>query len=293
MHGKASETTVTWQQLITTATKQLTGKSDTPRLDAEVLLRYLAGLGRERLIMVLPEEAPGDVIAPYRQVVSRRLAGEPVAYITGQREFMSLSFRVAAAVLIPRPETELLVEWALEILARRSGTTPARVVDVGTGSGAIAVSIAAHARAPIDVMATDMSPDAIAMATANADSLLSPERRSRVAFRSGSLLQPVDAPVDVVLANLPYLTPQQIAGNPELDSEPRLALDGGSDGLDLVRELVADLPRVLAPDGVAGIEIDPRQRPEVEAMLRTLFPGRLVRTIRDLAGHSRHVVLET
>ena len=98
--------------------------------------------------------------------------------------------------------------------------------------------------------------------------------------------------MDLVLANLPYLTPEQIAGNPQLVAEPRLALDGGSDGLDLVRALVADLPRVLAPGGGAGLEIDPRQAKVVTAMLRTLYPGRTVRTIVDLAGHDRHVVLE-
>jgi release factor glutamine methyltransferase len=261
----------------------------TARLDAEVLLREVAGLDRAGFFLRRPEAAPAGVAEGYAALLERRAGGEPVAYITGRREFMGLSFRVRPGVLIPRPETELLVEWALEILSHRPYAT---VVDVGTGSGAIAVSVAALCPAKVRVVATDLSTGALAIARENSAALLDAGQQERIAFREGSLLGPIDEPVDVVLANLPYLTPGQVDGNPDLASEPRLALDGGADGLDLVRALVADLPRVLAPGGAVGLELDPDQTATVEGLLRKAFPGRTVGTIHDLAGLARHVVME-
>jgi len=212
-----------------------------------------------------------------------------VAYLTGRREFMGLPFRVAPGVLIPRPETELLVEWALEVLGTRQNAT---MVDVGTGSGAIAVSIAALSDPALRIIATDISEAALAIARDNAATLLDDAQRARLECREGSLLEPIDGPVNLVLANLPYLTPAQVDGNPDLAAEPRLALDGGRDGLDLVRHLIADLPRVLTAGGAVGLELDPSQTVEVADSLRRLFPGRTIRTIHDLAGFGRHVVME-
>ena len=200
---------------------------------------------------------------------------------------MGMDFRVGPGVLVPRPETELLVEWGLEQV--RDGGL---VVDVGTGSGAIAVSMAALAGDDARVIGTDLSADALAVARENADRLVEGSRRDRISFREGSLLEPVSERVDLVLANLPYLTPEQVDGNPDLAAEPRMALDGGPDGLDLVRVLVADLPRVLAEGGAVGLEIDPTQQAETEHLLRELYPGREVRTIHDLAGLARHVVMD-
>ncbi len=280
----------TYQHLLRAGTKRLAETAiDTARLDAEVLLREVAGLDRAGLFLRLPDPAPDGLAVRYEALLERRVSGEPVAYIVGRREFMGLPFRVAPPVLIPRPETELLVEWALALAADRPGAT---VVDVGTGSGAIAVSLAALASPRVRIVGTDISPEALAIADANAAALLDGGLRARLAFREGSLLAPIREPVDLVLANLPYLTPGQVDGNPDLAAEPRLALDGGRDGLDLVRELIADLPRVLTPGGAVGLELDPSQTATVEGLLRGLFPGRSVRTIRDLSGLARHVVLE-
>jgi release factor glutamine methyltransferase len=260
--------------------------SDSPRLDAEVLIRHLTGWSTTQLFMHYPDPAPADLVTSFETLVDQRRDGTPVAYLTGEREFMGLTFTVTPGVLVPRPETELLVEWAIE----RTGRGP--VVDVGTGSGAIAVSVAALARKPVPGIATDLSADALEVARCNAVRLLPADRCGYVEFRQGSLLEPVTEQVSLVLANLPYLTPDQIAGNPDLDREPRLALDGGEDGLDLVRALIADLPRVLAPGAGVGLELDPDQCATVEGLLREAFPGRTIRTIQDLAGRDRHVMLE-
>jgi len=286
--GAGAQPTVA--EAVRAAAERLAGHGiATGRLDAEVLLRHVLDLTRTELFLRYPEPIGVAQARAYDELLALRLAGQPVAYLTGTREFMGLPFAVAPGVLVPRPETELLVEWALAAIDRLPSGP---VVDIGTGSGAIAVSVATLAPADRPVIATDVSPQALGIARENAEALLDGDRLARLQFRAGSLLEPVAEPVALVLANLPYLTPGQIAGNPDLDAEPRLALDGGSDGLDLVRELVADLPRVLAPGGAVGLELDPDQTATVERLLLSLYPDQQVRTIADLAGRRRHVVLE-
>jgi len=280
----------TYQDLLRVGTLRLRDAGiETARLDAEVLLRHVTELDRAGLFLRLPEPVPGGLESRFNALTARRLHGEPVAYIVGRREFMGLPFRVAPVVLIPRPETELLVEWALATIAGESSGT---IVDVGTGSGAIAISIAALGGSATKIIATEVSAAALAIARDNAVTLLDDQQRSRLEFRQGSLLEPIGESVDVLLANLPYLTPEQVTGIPDLEAEPRLALDGGADGLDLVRDLIADLPRVLTSGGAVGLELDPSQTGTVEGLLRETFPGRPVRTIHDLAGLARHVVME-
>lgn len=222
-------------------------------------------------------------------LVSRRLEGSPVAYLVGTREFMSLPFQVAPGVLIPRPDTEPLIEWALKWLVDRQN---ARIADIGTGSGAIAISLAAHLPDSFsgEIIAIETSADALSIAQQNARKLLDTERQQQLTFLQGSLTDPLDKPVDLLLANLPYLTPEQIAGNPDLDAEPRIALDGGADGLALVRMVIEDLPRILSPSGSAGFEIDPSQAKVVSSLLQESLPDTSIRIIEDLARLSRHVV---
>ncbi len=276
----------TYAETVQSMTHQLAAAGiESARLDAEVLLRHTAGLSRSELFMRYPEPLPADIDLVLQMLVTGRMAGRPVAYLIGEREFMGMPFQVRDGVLVPRPETEILVEWALEHLPAHS-----TVVDVGSGSGTIAVSLAALGK-DLTVIATDVSPVALGIAEENADRLLDDERRARISFREGSLLTPIVDQVDMVLANLPYLTPAQVDGNPDLASEPRLALDGGPDGLDLIRELVADLPRVLRPGGAVGLEIDPAQQETVEQILRSTFADRPVETLPDLAGLARHVVM--
>ena len=261
---------------------------DTPGLDAEVLLRHLLGIDRAALFARLAEPIEPATFTAYLSLIAERARGVPVAYLTGEREFMGLPFAVTSAVLIPRPETELLVEWALDWLAGRPHAT---VVDVGAGSGAIALSIAAllppaHGGS---IIAIDVSESALAIATRNRVRL---GLEARVALLPGSLLDPIAAPVDLVLANLPYLRPEQIAENRELAAEPRLALDGGADGLALIRQLLDSAPQVMAPGGAIGLEIDPDQRQPVSDLARAMFPTARIDVLPDLSGLARHVVVQ-
>ncbi len=263
--------------------------TETPGLDAEVLLRHILGFDRVALFSRFSDPMSAEHLANYRALLRERSRGTPVAYLTGKREFMGLSFAVSPGVLVPRPETEILVEWAIVWLQNRNAST---VIDVGTGSGAIALAIASAMGAdwPGEVIAVDVSPEAIAMTSQNRERL---GLQNGVQLQMGSLLSWRDEPVDLVLANLPYLQPEQIAENPDLRAEPLLALDGGPDGLDLIRQLLSDAPRVLRSGGALGLEIDPAQRDAVTELAHTLFPGSGVHVLQDLAGFDRHVIIQT
>ncbi|MEA2531287.1 MAG: release factor glutamine methyltransferase [Thermomicrobiales bacterium] len=259
----------------------------TARLDAEVLLRHVLELDRTQLFVELREQLSTEDLTRLNALVERRLGGEPVAYLTGRREFMGLSFAVGPGVLVPRPETELLVEWAFSWL---KGRPSARVVDVGTGSGAIALSLAAMRPQRRElIIGAEVSEAALRYAAENRRRL---GLADAVHLVRGDLITWFKAPVDLVLANLPYLRPEQLASNPDLRAEPANALVSGADGLDEVRRLLADLPRVLATDGAVALEIDPSQAETVRAQVRAALPGARVDVHPDLAGWDRVVVAE-
>jgi release factor glutamine methyltransferase len=263
----------------------------TPGLDAEVLLRHVLGLDRTALFVRLLEPILAEALAAYDQLLEERARDIPVAYLTGKKEFMSMPFEVGPGVLVPRPETELLVAWAISWLRERE-REPVTVIDVGTGSGAIAIGIAAAMGRPWHgrVLAADISAAALSVADRNRARL---DSHRRISIVQGSLLSWLRSPVDLILANLPYLRPEQLAENPLLAAEPRLALDGGADGLDFIRQLLADAPRVLAPGGAIGLEIDPSQRGEVVNLARRAFPASNVQVLKDLAGLDRHITIQT
>ena len=275
----------TWGEARAAAAQRLRTGVDpaTAALDADVLLAFALGVGKEELLAHAERPFSGHDDARFAALVERRIAGEPVAYLRGWKEFYGERFQVDPRVLIPRPETETLVEEARRFIAGRALT----VVDVGTGSGAIACSIALH-EPRVRVIGTDVSRDALAVAEANALSL---GVADRVEFREGDLLGPVTEKVDVVCANLPYLRDDDIrtlvGERTSLAFEPRAAVIAGADGLDLIRRCAADVPRVLAPGGAAFFECDPPQAAEIAALLSPL--GLRARTVKDLAGADRVV----
>ncbi|MBI3946582.1 MAG: peptide chain release factor N(5)-glutamine methyltransferase [Armatimonadetes bacterium] len=291
-----------------------------PRVDAELLLCHVLGVGRPRLIAHADRILSPAEHARFEGLVARRSARQPLPYLTGEREFMGLRFRVNAHVLIPRPETEVLVEAAIAAFGAYGSVeawecgghcaspsdrtsalphshTPFAAADIGTGSGAIAVSLA-HAVPGVRVYATDISPEACAVARENARRLGVAER---VAVVEGDLLQPLEdrcgpgVPPEeraaVICANLPYIPDESLAQlQPEVrDWEPRLALAGGPGGLRLVERLLAAAPSYLRPGGRVLCEIGPEaDQPRRLLALLARTPGwGQAKVLSDLAGLPR------
>jgi len=263
-----------------TATMLLTRVSASARLDAELLLEYVTGLSRATFRAFPERSLPTQAGWAFQQLVMRRLKGEPIAYICGQQEFWSLLFEVSPAVLIPRPETELLVEQALTHLDAHAQVS---VLDLGTGSGAVALAIASerrHAR----MVATDASKDALAIASRNAARL----QITNVTFLQGSWYAPLAAArFDVIVANPPYIATDDPDVSAEVRKhEPAMALFCGTSGLEALTAIVKDAPRHLAPDGWLLLEHGWKQGPAARDLLVRAGFGN-VRSHTDLAGHER------
>ncbi len=264
---------------------------EAPRLEAEVLLMETLGWSREDLYRNPEGELQESHAVRFESLASRRIRGEPVAYITGSQEFRSLDLRVTPHVLIPRPETEHLVEAVLDFLASRSA--PCRVLEVGTGSGAIAVCLAKEC-ARAEVWATDVSAPALDVARENA-------RRHgverRIHWLRGDLLAPVrglPGCFDVLVSNPPYIPGGEIARlqRDVREWEPALALDGGVDGMDFHRRIVGDGVRHVRQGGLLAVEIGAEQGDEVSRLFRAHEELRRVRVRPDYAGLPRVVSAE-
>jgi release factor glutamine methyltransferase len=269
--------------------------SDSPRLDAELLVGH--AFGRDRAWLHAHPEAALDAAqaASLAGWLERRAAGEPIAYIRGFKEWYSLRVATDPRALIPRPETELLASTAIDEISARLARDdePIRAWEVGTGSGALILAVAlrfrtAAALARVRLAASDISPEALELA---AENLASHRVAALVTLACGDLLDPLalpDGPVDLVVANLPYLTSDEAAtGIGSLAWEPREALDGGPDGLELLRRLIARLPDRLAPSGVALLEIGAGQAAAVRAVAEALPIPVAVTVLPDLAGIDR------
>jgi release factor glutamine methyltransferase len=297
-------TTVT--QALAWATYDLRATSETPRLDAELLLAHVLGWDRARLLAEARLALTEAQSAAFHSLIARRAALEPVAYLIGHKEFFGIDFIVDQRVLMPRPETELLVELALGS-ARRKTKDERRsrdsadlhpssfvlrpssfaIADIGTGSGAIAIALALHLPMA-QVIAIDISPDALALARQNV------ERHGlggRVRLLQGDLLDPLNEPVDMIVSNPPYTILAEIDEGVRLH-EPHLALDGGADGLDMYRRLLYQAPAKLRPSGAVLLEIGATQAAAVMDLGRRVFPDAITSVHRDLAGHDRVVVIE-
>ncbi|TWT36125.1 Release factor glutamine methyltransferase [Posidoniimonas corsicana] len=265
-------------------------ESDSARLDAEVLLAH--SLGRERIMLyaAFDEVPPANIRDKFKALVKRRGEGEPVAYLVGSREFYSLPFEVTPDVLIPRPETELIVVALTDrVKARPAADARLKIADIGTGSGVLAVCAAKYVP-NADILATDVSPAALAVAKRNAQRH---KVDDRVYFVEADLL-PANKPdmrLDYIVSNPPYITSEEMT---ELDKdvrdfEPHLALDGGPQGTDVIERLLPAAAHHLKPGGSLLMEISPMIAPRVEQLIDQT-PGLERRpTIRDLAGHARVV----
>ena len=256
------------------------------RFEAEVLLRHATGLSRAQLYASLADEVDSTALTRFRRALAERGGRTPLAYITGTREFYRLEFRVTPDVLIPRPETELLVDTALDHL-RRARIRTAQVADVGAGSGAIGIALAKHRRG-IELICADVSRDALLVARENALRLL---RRPKVAFVQGDLLTPLPGPFHCVVANLPYVPEDRLAElEPEVaEHEPRVALTPGTGGTELLLRLITQLPSRLHANGLAVLEIDPGQEDVVAAAAKQLLPDAEVSILGDISELPRAV----
>ncbi|MDO8615382.1 MAG: peptide chain release factor N(5)-glutamine methyltransferase [Dehalococcoidia bacterium] len=278
--------------------------SDEAELEAELLLRHVLRLDRVHLYQRLHDRLTPGAERRYRRLLDRRLSHEPTPYILGRKEFFGLDFEVSPAAIIPRPETEVLVELALAFARERFAGRDFTLADIGAGCGAIAVAIA-HELPNARVIAIDVSKRALALARRNA------ERHGvagRIDFRHGSLLAPLTAHpepkpggsrdssrrADIIAANLPYVrTADWQRLPPEIrEHEPRSGLDGGPDGLRLVRRLLARAPAYLAPAGALFAEIGDDQGAAAIEAAQAAFPEAEIAVARDLTGRDRVLVIK-
>jgi len=274
---------VTRQQALRQACEMLMKHNiESAALTAEVLLRHALQITKVQLYQDPNSDISIEQGNLYQQYLERHIIGEPVAYITNHKEFYGLDFYVDPNVLIPRPETEILVDQAIELTKNKPVTI---IADVGTGSGAIAITLAKYTR-EVKIYAVDVSP--LALETAKDNS-----RRhgveSRITFLQGDMLEPLPEPVDLIVANLPYVKTADL-NEPSIRYEPKQALDGGVDGLEQMRRFCVRLTDRLRPCGAVVMEIGQGQDMDVVRMLRQIFPLGEIETFSDYAGIRRVVM---
>ncbi|MCH2319647.1 MAG: peptide chain release factor N(5)-glutamine methyltransferase [SAR202 cluster bacterium] len=264
-----------------------TGSPDA-QLEAEVLIRHVLRIDRATFFRDLEQPVTDCDRERLDDLVNRRLNREPLNYITGLREFYGLDFEVSDSVLIPRQETELLVDTVIS-LARSRPKCEMKICDIGTGSGAIAVSVAVNLPSA-EVMAIDISQRALDIADAN--------RRmhgvyNRVSLRRGNLLEPVDWKPEIIVSNPPYIRRSDLSLlQPEIQYEPSVALDGGPDGLEVIRGLLRQSSDKVSSTGAILFEIDSSQKDSARMLSREYFPNSEISILDDLSGNSRAILIE-
>lgn len=262
---------------------------ESARLDAELLLGFTLNMTREQLLLAASRELSMAQCERYEELLSRRLRREPLAYITRKQEFWSRDFVVSKDVLVPRPETEVLVEIALRRTAELSRGSPLRILDLGTGSGAIAVALASELPAA-EIFATDISPEALAVARLNA---ATNGVSTRVRFFQGDLFAAInhgiDREFDLIVSNPPYVCRGELSKlEPEVSCwEPHAALDGGHDGLDFYRRIAEDGPRYLRSGGILALEISAGMGQAVLALFKDATTYQEKQIYRDYGGSER------
>lgn len=259
------------------------------RIEAEVILCHVLGIDRATMLRDLQESLIMEQEDLVTTLVKRRIEGEPLSYITGTREFYALSFEITEDVLIPRQETELLVEAVIKFSKKRDCAL-LNIADVGTGSGAIAIAIAVNIPFAC-VTAIDISQKALEVADVN--------RRThgvldRVSLRLGNLLEPLSGEMNIIVSNPPYIPEGAIDGlQREVLREPRLALDGGPDGLRVIRNLLRQAKLKLSSLGMMVFEIDPTQARKTSNLSKKMFPNASITVLDDLSGEHRAILIDT
>ncbi|MFC1970982.1 peptide chain release factor N(5)-glutamine methyltransferase [Chloroflexota bacterium] len=253
-------------------------------LEGELLLRHILGVNRPQLYMDYDRELSPSNERDYHSLIDRRLRGEPTAYITGHREFYGLNFYVNRNVLIPRPETEVLVGKTIGLAQDRAIFT---IADIGTGCGAIAISMAVNLPGA-KIYATDISNPALEVARFNC-------RRhgvlDRICFLQGNMVEPLPEAVDLIVANMPYVRESELLRTGPLSFEPVLALSGGTDGLAKINQLSHQAGKRLRPGGCLLLEIGQGQGKTVETLLRKVWPSAHIEVATDFSGIERVVCM--
>ena len=258
------------------------------RLEAEVLVMSVMRMTRQNIFAQQETEVGSRLEQDLAVLLEQRLQRTPLAYILGYREFYGINVMVTPSVMVPRPETENMVEHTLFMALMGMETRELVIADVGTGSGAIAVNLAIHLPAA-KIYAVDISEPALDVAAYN---IRGHSVADRIRLGHGDLLDPVPEPVDVIVANLPYIPTGRIPSlQPEVRQEPAIALDGGPDGLDLVRRLLAQAPEKLKTPGIILMELDPEQFPAAEESARQHFPDADISAEQDLTHRDRILVV--
>jgi release factor glutamine methyltransferase len=284
---------VTVQAALRRGTQRLArAGSDEANLEAELLLAHALGLDRVHLYQRLRDPIPPEGESTYLSLLERRTtAHEPTAYLLGHKEFYGLDFKVTPAALIPRPETEVLVELVIAFAEERFAGVPFLLVDAGVGAGVIAVAIARELP-QVQVIATDLSAEALRLAQHNAESH---GLGKRIRFLQGDLLEPLQARAEIIAANLPYVPTATLSRQPPeiREHEPREALDGGPDGLRLIGRLLQEAPPHLKAGGALYAEIGDEQGAAALALAREVFPEATIEIKPDLSGLDRVLSVRT
>lgn len=275
------KTPITIEEALGVAFSRIKSISETPNLDAQLLLGHSMGVSRTWVIGHAHDVITPNVFKNFQSLISQREMGVPLPYILGWWEFYGRRFRVSEEVLIPRPETELLVEVAINYLTQNSARQ--FVLDIGTGSGCIAISLAAEI-SRLEILATDISRNALGLAKENA---VKHGVSERIHFVQMDLSTGVSAQPDVVCANLPYIPGEQLQNLEVANWEPSIALDGGVNGLSQIIDLLDDLPRIVQPGGMILLEVEEKKGDDVRVEARERFPDGKIELHCDLAGKDR------
>ncbi|MFH2105412.1 MAG: peptide chain release factor N(5)-glutamine methyltransferase [Parcubacteria group bacterium] len=280
---------MTIKKVLQKALKSLQVVSDSPALDAEVLLCFVLDISKEKLYGQLGQDLTANQLEKYQQLTVRRQKHEPIAYITKHKEFYGLDFYVDKRVLIPRPDTEVIVETVIEKYGNISQQK--FIADIGTGSGCIAVALAKNLPAA-EIYAIDISPEALEVAKTN---IAGHKVQKQVTLLRGNLLELLPEKVDIIVSNPPYLAQERADEiKPEvIDHEPHQALFAGSDGLKYYQKLLAQACNYLKSPGLIVLEIDPLVVEDITQLAQKYFPSNTPQIKKDLAGKERVLIIKT